>query len=268
MSTKQPEESQAVVGEPEQIPETIQPEPDSDSSEETLADETPDEEVPEDVPEVPVSPVKKVKRKYTKWQPKPSIPTSDENVTVILKTRKKGPRKKQVIVYKEDLPQDPIEIVEKVRRKPGRPRTKPVEVVKEVDQPEVIVFEKPTQQKITAKQLRAMELEAKLMELQAVSGNSNLKLNRKGGVDGRQSKVRTQKQIDATARLVEANRLRRLKKKDDDKQEVLGEQREIVSNIIGALNQNKVKKVEEDTQQVAQQAQAAAKKKKMMSQFD
>ena len=173
-----------------------------------------------------------------------------------------------MIVYKEDLPQDPIEIVEKVRRKPGRPRTKPVEVVKEVDQPEVIVFEKPTQQKITAKQLRAMELEAKLMELQAVSGNSNLKLNRKGGVDGRQSKVRTQKQIDATARLVEANRLRRLKKKDDDKQEVLGEQREIVSNIIGALNQNKVKKVEEDAQFAAQQAQVKARKQKMSAMFD
>jgi hypothetical protein len=142
--TEQPELS-AVVAETEQIPEKIisEPEPDSDSSEETLAD---DDDVPrpapEEVPEEEPEPVVRAKRKYTKRQPKPSIPTSDENVTVILKTRKKGPRKKQVIVYKEDLPQDPIEIVEKVRRKPGRPRTKPVEVVKEVDQPEVIVFEK------------------------------------------------------------------------------------------------------------------------------
>ena len=127
--------------EPEPIPDEIQlEEKDSDSSEETLVDD-------DDVPEVSVSPVKEVKRKYTKRAPKETIPTSDENVTVILKTRKKGPKKRVVTVYKEDIPIDPIQIVGKVRRKPGRPRTKPVEVVREVGQPEVIVFEKPTQQK-------------------------------------------------------------------------------------------------------------------------
>ena len=148
-----------VVEEPQTLPDEIQSEGnDSDTSEETLLAEDVPEDVPEDVsdvldvPEVPVSPVKKFERKYTRREPKPSIPTSDENVTVILKTSKNEPRKKQVIVYKEDLPQDPIEIVEKVRRNPGRPRTKPVQVVKKEGQPEVIVFEKPTEVKITAKQ--------------------------------------------------------------------------------------------------------------------
>ena len=184
MSTKQPEESQAVAYKPEQIPETIQPEPDSDSSEETLADETPEEEVPEDVP---VSPVKKVKRKYTRRVPKETIKTSDENVEVILKTRKKGPTKRVVTVYKEDIPVEPIQIVERAKRKPGRPKKPVVEVVKEPDEEDVIVFQKPTKVvKMTAKELKQMELETRLLELQAVSGNANLKMNKSGKVDGRQ----------------------------------------------------------------------------------
>ena len=274
MSKTDPDELAAVVDEPEQNPEKIiseEPDPDSDSSEETLAD---DDDVPrpapEDVPEVPEEePVVRVKRKYTKRQPKPGIPTSDENVTVILKTRKKGPRKKQVIVYKEDLPQEPIEIVEKVRRRPGRPKKPVVEVVKEPDEEDVIVFQKPTKVvKMTAKELRKMELEARLLELQAVSGNANLKMNKSGKVDGRQSKVRTQKQIEATNRLVEMNKLKRMKKRADEKDELMSEQKDVVKNIIGALNQNKVKKVEQDTQQAEQQAQAAAKKKQMSAMFD
>jgi hypothetical protein len=93
-------------------------------------------------------------------------------------------------------------------------------------------------------------------------------MNTSGKVDGRQSKVRTQKQIEATARLVEANRLRRLKKADDAKQELMDEQKDVVKNIIGALNQNKVKKVEEENQKAVKEAQAAAKKKQMSAMFD
>ena len=48
----------------------------------------------------------------------------------------------------------------------------------------------------------------------------------------------------------------------------MDEQKDVVKNIIGALNQNKVKQVEEDTQKEAQQAQAKARKQKMISQFD
>jgi hypothetical protein len=132
----------------------------------------------------------------------------------------------------------------------------------------VIVFEKPSKLKLTARELKQMELETRLLELQAVSGNANLKMNRKGKVDGRQSKVRTQKQIDATARLVEMNKMKRLKKKADEKDELMSEQKDVVKNIIGALNQTKVKKVEEDAQFAVKEAQAAAKKKKMLSQFD
>ena len=61
-----------------------------------------------------------MKRKYTKRAPKETIPTSDENVTVVLKIRKKkGPKKRVVTVYKEDLPVDPITIVEKLKGSPA-----------------------------------------------------------------------------------------------------------------------------------------------------
>jgi hypothetical protein len=238
-----------------------------DDSEETLLEEEIQEI--EKIEEVKIKP----KRKYTKRQPKETIKTSDENVTVLLKSRKKGPKKKQVIVYREDLPVEPIEIVEKVKRPAGRPKKKElVKIVKELDEPDCIVFEKPSKVKMTARELKKMELEIRLLELQGVSGNSNLKLNKKGKVDGRMVKVRTQKQIEATARLVEANKLRRMKKKDDEKQEILGEQQEVVKNILGTLAQNKVAKIEQDNQKAqadaAKQAKAEAKKKKMAAMFD
>jgi len=257
MSTKEQPSLTTLVEEPIEIQDKIVEE--DDDSEETL---------PEEQEEIKIVSPTKVKRKYTKRAPKETIKTSDENVELVIKTKKKGPKKKQVIVYREDIPVEPIQIVEKVKRKPGRPKKPVVEVVKETDEPDVIVFQKPSKVKMTAKELKQMELETRLLELQAVSGNANLKMNRKGKVDGRQSKDRTQKQIEATKRLVEMNKLRRMKKKEDEKQEILGEQQEVVKNIIGALNQNKVKKVEEDAHQAAQQAQVKARKQKMISQFD
>jgi len=238
-----------------------------DDSEETLIDEE-IEEVQE-VKEIEV----KQKRKYTKRQPKKTIKTSDENVTVLLKSHKKGPKKKQVIVYREDLPVEPIEIVEKVRRPAGRPKKKElVKIVKEENEPDCVVFEKPSKVTMTARELKKMELEVKLLELQKISGNANLKLNKGGKVDGRMIKVRTAKQIQATKNLVEANKLRRMKKKNDEKQAILGEQQEVVKNILGTLAQNKVAKVEQDNQKAeadaAKQAKAEAKKKANLAMFD
>ena len=117
-----------------------------------------------------------------------------------------------------------------------------------------------------------MELEVRLLELQSVSGNANLKLNRKGKVDGRQSKQRSQKQLDATARLVEANKLRRMKKASDLKSELLDEQKSVVNNIISSLNTATMTEKEDQSKQEAAQKQEADRKqaanKKAMSLFD
>ena len=126
MSAKEQEESPTVVEDPEPIPDEIQ----SDDSEETLPEEPPEKEVR----------VVPVKRKYTRRAQKETIKTSDENVEVVIKTRKKGPKKRVVTVYKEDIPVDPIQIVEKVKRKPGRPKKPVVELFTEPNEEDCIVF--------------------------------------------------------------------------------------------------------------------------------
>ena len=181
----------------------------------------------------------KPKRKYTKREPKIGIATSDPNTQVIMKSKKKGPNKvKKVVVYRKDVPQQEIQIVEKTRRPRGRPKSKQlVNVIKEPEEPDVIAFERPTEVKATAKGLKKMELEVRLLELQSVSGNANLKLNRKGKVDGRQSKQRSQRQLDATARLVESNnKLKSMKRASDLKEELMSEQKSVVNNSISSLN--------------------------------
>ena len=117
-----------------------------------------------------------------------------------------------------------------------------------------------------------MELEVRRLELQSVSGNANLKLNKKGKVDGRQSKQRTQKQLDATARLVEANKLKRMKKASDLKEELMTEQKAVVNNIITSLNTaTVVEKETQDKQQEIEKEQAikkAKERKANLSLFD
>ena len=81
-------------------------------------------------------------------------------------------------------------------------------------------------------------------------------------------KVRTQKQIQATKNLVEMNKMKRLKRKEDEKQAILGEQQEVVKNILGTLAQNKVAKVEEDNQKAQADAAKQAKKKANLAMFD
>jgi len=249
---------------------------DSDS-ESTIAEDEIEEEtdlvVKEIEPKVEPEPVKKAKRKYTKRQPKPTIKTSDENVEIRIATKKRGPKKRVVTVYKEDMPVEPITIVEKVRRGKGRPKKgKLVEIVQEPDEPDVIAFERPSKVKMSARDLKKMELEVRLLELQSVTGNANLKMTRAGKIDGRQSKTRTQKQIDATARLVESNKLKRMQKKQIEKDEVLTEQKIVVNNIITSLNDAQVvdnKKSEKEAKMKAEQAtKAETVKKQNMSLFD
>ena len=78
------------------------------------------------------------------------------------------------------------------------------------------------------------------------------------------------KQLDATARLVESNKLNRLKKASDLKDELMSEQKSVVNNIISSLNTaTVVEKEAEQSLAAAKQAavdkkQAAAKKAKSL----
>ena len=63
-----------------------------------------------------------IKKKKAVRKPKQVLDTSDENIKVVLKSKKPGPRKKIVYIYKEQIEEEPIQIVEKIKRKAGRPK--------------------------------------------------------------------------------------------------------------------------------------------------
>ena len=243
----------------------------SESDSESILD--PIEEEPELVTPPP-SPVKKPKRKYTR-KPKPeTLKTSDPNIEVEVKTRKRGPKTKVITIYKEDIKVEPLIIREKVRRPRGRPqKQKQIEIIKDSDDDDIVVVPKPHPQKeLTRKQLKELELHTKLAELQLISGNPSLKLTKKGTVDKRMVKTRTPAQLKATQNLIELNKMKRLRKKEDLKNELLNEQKTIVSNVINSLNQTTVTEKEDEAKQAAAKKQEADKKqaaaKKAMSLFD
>ena len=163
-----------------------------------------------------IPPKKKYKRK-----PKQVLDTSDENIKVVLKSRTSGPKKRIVYIYKDDIIEEPVEIVEKIKRKAGRPKKNKMvkyvdadgnEVKNRNDSKEVII--KVGGQKdipITEKELKVLKLEERLAELESISGKKVL-VTKKKQIDKRQSKVRSEKQIAAAERLVALNKQRRLDK--------------------------------------------------------
>ena len=143
-------------------------------------------------PSPPPSPVKKPKRKYTRKSKAETLKTSDPNIEVEVKTRKKGPRKKVITIYKEDIKQEPMIIREKIKRGRGRPKQqKQIEIITDSEDDDIVIVPKPHPQKeLTRKQLKEPELHTKLAELQLISGNLSLKLTKRGAVDKRMVKTR------------------------------------------------------------------------------
>jgi hypothetical protein len=162
-----------------------------------------------------------IKKKKAVRKPKQVLDTSDENIKVVLKSRKPGPKKKIVYVYKEDVVDEPIQIVEKIKRKAGRPKKE--KLVKYVDEDgnevknrneskEVVISvggQKDTP--MSEKELKVLKLEERLAELESISGKKVL-ITKKKAIDKRQSKVRSPAQIAAAERLVALNKQRRADK--------------------------------------------------------
>lgn len=178
--------------------------------------------------EVHYPPVRKKPKKLKKPE---MIPTSDPNVTMQVKSRSKGPKPKKIYVYREDLPQNKIQIIEKSKKR-GRPKTKlDVEIVKDNASKvnaETIVIDRPSDQKktLTARELKRMELDARFSELEQMAGKK-LRQTKKGTVDKRSAKERTPKQIEASRRLVEFNKEMKNRKKQEERKadlkDVIGE---------------------------------------------
>ena len=85
----------------------------SESDSESVVD--PIQEEPSPPPSPPPSPVKKPKRKYIRKAPPETLKTSDPNIEVEVKTRKRGPKKKVITIYRDDIKQEPLIIREKLK---------------------------------------------------------------------------------------------------------------------------------------------------------
>ena len=106
--------------------------------------------------EAPAVKKKRAPRKKTILQ------TEDPNVEIEVKSRKPGPKKKRIVVYKEDIPEAPIVIVEKTGKR-GRPK-KQLETIIEHEEPQRIPT--PPKRQPTMPELKKQELDLHFQELQ------------------------------------------------------------------------------------------------------
>lgn len=186
----------------------------------------------------------KKKRKNTEL-----IPTSNPNVVVEMKKRKKGPRTQKVVVYEEDIPPPKFKIVHKTHKK-GRPKTKS-DVIQEKDEgiemnEEEIVIHRPTKKKeMSAKQLRRMELDAEFVKMEQISGRK-LRQTKSGKVDKRCLKERSPAQIAAARRLAEYNKELRKQKADQ-------KNRETVKDVITELAVTQMMNKKDDKKEANEQ---------------
>lgn len=156
--------------------------------------------------------------------------------TIVEKPKKKKVKKPELV--KEEV----NEIVKETVKPRGRPK-KPLEerLAKQVVIKEKIIymlqndkgeFEKAKNPKITMKELKKIELN-KQKELKEVELGKTLQTRKNGKIDNRSAKVRTPAQIEATRRLVEANKKRKadkdIYKKSQSKEIIKESVREVVN---------------------------------------
>ena len=86
-----------------------------------VAVDTPNEEPSGETSELtndePVEPMEAHVKKKRVSRKKTILKTQDPNVEIEVKSCKPGPKKKRIVVYKEDIPEEPIVIVEKPRKR-------------------------------------------------------------------------------------------------------------------------------------------------------
>lgn len=156
-------------------------------------------------------------KKYQKVKDYKMIKSSDPNIEIELKRKNIRKPKKKIIIYKEDIESsdEEVEIVYK-NKKAGRPKSNKIikykndkneDVDDRLDADKVEIDLSHTKE-LNAKQIKLLKLQEKLTELEVVSGKK-IRGTKKGEVDKRQTTKRTQKQIEATERLVLSNKMKR-----------------------------------------------------------
>ena len=180
------------------------------------------------------------------------IKSSDPNIEVEIKKHTKKPKKK-IIIYKEDIEssEDEVEVIYKNRKK-GRPKSNKIikykndknEIVEDKLDADKLEIDLSHTKELNAKEIKLLKLQEKLTELETISGKK-IRATRKGEVDKRQTTKRTQKQIEATERLVLSNKMKREAKLKE-------KTKEMVNQTINELS-SKAKEVQKQTPEPVQQ---------------
>ena len=174
------------------------------------------------VKDEPAEPMEAPIKKKRAPRKKTILQTEDPLVEIEVKSRKPGPKKKRIIVYKEDIPEAPIVIVEKTRKR-GRPKKQ--ETVIEQEEPQRLPT--PPKRQPTMRELKKQELDLRFQELQQAA-NRPLRQTKRGKVDKRCVGDRTEAQIAASRRLVELNKARAEERKKQDAQDAA---KEVISQL-------------------------------------
>jgi hypothetical protein len=171
---------------------------------------------------------------------------------VIIRKRNARSKPKPIIIYEEDLygETEPTQIIVKKKPTKGRPKKKTqlIEYINDngevVDKDDIntkqIVINKPEKQKLSAKDLKMIELQQQILQLETVS-NKKIRGTRKGQIDKRQTTAPTEKQINARKKFVENNRLRNEAKKAEKLKQSNLSKKEDVKLVVGELQELKKK---------------------------
>ena len=190
--------------------------------------------------------------------------TTDCGREIIIKksrSTKKQNITKPIVLYMEDLVDNGVmpqqQVVVKQKKGKGRPKktTPLVQYVNKNDEIQSeddgdiqqVVINKPKKEKLSKKDLKMLELQSKIVELEAVSGKK-IRGTKKGNVDKRQTKAPTEKQIMARKKFVEDNRLRREAQKRKKEQEKKLQDKDNVKIVVEELAELKKKNQEQKEQ--------------------
>lgn len=211
------------------------------------------------------------KTKVTKPRKKEKIyKTEDGNeVKIIRKSRAKKP----IVVYMSESEEEEQKVVVKPKPKKGRPKKKESTIVEYVDQngnsvssrnrAKKTIINHP--EKLSSADIKILELEEKLQQLEAVSGKKILATKR-GKPDARQTKAPTEKQLEARKKFAEANRLRhakkRLAKEENEKQKQKSNVKVVVEELTEIKKQKAVEK-EKIIKEIEEKKEKEEPKKKM-----
>lgn len=214
--------------------------------------ETVENKIDSDCSDVEQAPVKKIKAKRTR---KDKVIKTDVGEVVVKRGRKA--KKKPIVVYLSSSESDEPEII--VKKKRGRPKASKNKCsVKYVDDNGVehdsrnkakktIIEHTDPDRKLTAKEVKLLDLEQKLAEMEAVTGKKLLS-TKKGKVDQRTLKKPTEKQLAARAKFVQDNAARRMKKKlekENDKIKLAKDSvKVVVEELVETKKANNIKKAE------------------------